>query len=155
MALQPGAAAPDFTLPAGPEQTVTRSAYQGDEALLLLFFPAAYSGLCDEEMCTIGERHAAYEQLGARVLAVSVDSPWVVEKFARDTAAPFPILSDARRELIEAYDVRRDDLGGIDMVVAERAAFVIDPDGTVRWTWVGEHPGKLPPYDEIESVLSK
>jgi len=82
-----------------------------------------------------------------------VDSPYVNRKFAEDCGAPFPILSDFNREATDAYGVRRE-LGGLEGV-SERAAFVVDPAGIVRYVWVGEHPGVFPPLEEIREAARR
>lgn len=153
MALEKGGTAPDFTLYARPGEQVTMSEYRGDGKLVLLFFPAAYSGVCDEEMCAVAEDYEAYTDLGAKVLAVSADSPFVAARFAKDTNATFPILGDPHREVIEAYGVTRENLAGMPVPVSERAVFVIDGDGRIAYTWVGENPGKLPPYEEVKKAV--
>ncbi|HEY8468791.1 MAG TPA: redoxin domain-containing protein [Longimicrobiales bacterium] len=149
----PGDPAPDATVFAAPREPVRLSRYFGERPVILLFFPLAYSSVCTREMCTVAEDYAAYEQDGVTVLGISVDSPFVNQKFAEDCRAPFPILSDFNREATDAYGVRRE-LGGLEGV-SERAAFVVDPSGIVRYVWVGEHPGVFPPLEEIREAARR
>jgi peroxiredoxin len=104
-------------------------------------------------MGCVGQDRRDYAALKARVFAISVDSPHVNARFAAETGADFPVLSDFNRDAIRAYDVVRPDLGGL-RDVAERTVFVIDADGIIRYAWQGEHPGVMPPFDEIKAVLA-
>jgi glutaredoxin-dependent peroxiredoxin len=155
MVLQPGAQAPDVSLTMGDARTaVLLSRYMGERPLVLLFFPMAFSSTCTEEVCEVAEDFAAYQELGAAVVAVSVDSPYVNVRFARETGAPFPILSDFNRAASRAYGVLRERLGHLEGV-SERAAFVVDAAGTIAYTWVGENPGVYPPLDEIKAAVAR
>jgi peroxiredoxin len=103
-------------------------------------------------MCTTAGDYGAYREMGAQVIGISVDSPYTNVKFAESCGAPFPILSDFNREAIRAFDVVRPDLGGL-RDVAERVVYVIDGEGVIRWVWQGEHPGVMPPFDEIKAAV--
>lgn len=100
----------------------------------------------------MAEDYAAYEQLNAEVIGLSVDSPYVNQKFAESCNAPFPILSDFNKEASEAFGVLRDGLGEL-KGVSERAAFVVGADGVIRYAWVGEHLGLLPNFEEIKQAV--
>lgn len=152
MAIKVGDRAPGFTLQARPTEVVSLSDYLGEQAVVLLFFPLAYSSVCTEEICTVAEDYGAYRDLGAQVVGVSVDSPFVNQKFAADCNAPFPILSDFNKEAVTAYGVLRDDLIGL-KGVSNRAAFVIDKTGKVVYAWVTETPQEMPPFEEIKAAL--
>lgn len=152
MAIKVGERAPGFTLQARPTETVSLSDYQGKQSVVLLFFPLAYSSVCTEEMCSVAEDYGAYRELGAQVLGISVDSPFVNQKFAEDCNASFPILSDFNKEATTAYGVLREDLIGL-KGVSNRAAFVIDKAGKVVYAWVTDNPKNMPPFDEIKAAL--
>lgn len=152
--LEIGASAPDATVFVRPREPVQLKQLQGGGPLVILFFPLAFSGVCTEEMCTVAEDWEAYRDLEAKIVGVSVDSPYVTQKFAEACGASFPILSDFNREAIHAYDVERADLGGL-RSVAERAVYIVDADGRIAWRWQGEHPGVMPPFDEIKGALKK
>ena len=153
MALKVGDRAPDATVFPKPREPVNLREFAGAPAVLL-FFPLAFSGVCTKEICTVAEDYGAYEKLGARVIGISVDSPYVNVKFAEACNASFPIVSDFNREATNAYDVYRPDLGGL-QGVSERAAFVIGKDGRVAYAWVGEHPGVFPPLQEIKEAVAR
>jgi glutaredoxin-dependent peroxiredoxin len=151
MALKVGDRAPDATVFPKPREPVQLSHYTG-KPVVLLFFPLAFSGVCTKEMCTVAEDYSAWTDLGAQVIGISVDSPWVNQKFAEACNATFPIVSDFNKEATAAYDVMRGDLGGL-KGVSERAAFVIDRNGRIAYAWVGENPGIFPPLDEIKDAV--
>jgi peroxiredoxin len=152
MSIKVGDLAPGFTLQARPTESVSLSDYLGEQSVVLLFFPLAYSSVCTDEMCAVAEDYSAYRELGAQVLGISVDSPFVNQKFAEDCKAPFPILSDFNKEAIEAYGVLREDLIGL-KGVSNRAAFVIGKDGKVEYAWVTDNPHDMPPFEEIKGAL--
>ncbi len=119
---------------------------------MVLFFPLAFSGVCTTEMCTVAENHDMWTGLGARVVGISVDSPWVNVRFAEETGATFPILSDFNRTAAEAYGVLNDDFFGM-KGVADRSAFVIDGDGIVRYAWTSPDSSVMPDFEAIRSVV--
>jgi glutaredoxin-dependent peroxiredoxin len=153
MPLQVGERAPDFTLYNKPKEPVSLQDYAG-RPVVLLFFPLAFSSVCTQEICGVAEDYGLYEQLGAQVLGISVDSPYVNQKFAEACNARFPVLSDFNREAIVAYDVVRDDLNGLKQV-ANRAAYVIGRDGRIVYVWLSENPGVLPPFREIREAARR
>lgn len=152
MPLPIGAEAPGATLFAAPREPFLLTDHIGGKPTVLLFFPLAFSSTCTAEMCSVGEDYQAYLDLDARVFGISVDSPWVNSRFAKETSVPFPILSDFNREAMRAYDVVRPDLGGL-RDVSERAVFVIGRNGRIHWVWQGENPGVMPPFDQVRTAL--
>jgi glutaredoxin-dependent peroxiredoxin len=83
---------------------------------------------------------------------VSVDSPFVNQKFARECNAAFPIVSDFNREAVEAYGVKCEDYFGL-RGVAYRSAFVIDPDGVIVYSWMSEDASVMPDLDEVRRAV--
>lgn len=153
MALAVGTQAPDFSLPSVPGETVTLSALRG-RPVVLLFYPAAFTGVCTKEMCAVSEDFASYEKLGAQVLAISVDLPWAAQKFRAETGATFPFLSDFNKTTIRAYEVYREGFAFGLVGVAERAVYVIDAAGTIAYAWVGENPGVFPDLEAVKKALA-
>lgn len=143
-----GDPAPDFALPARPGPDRVRLSDHRGEPVLLLFFPLAFSGVCTDEMCHLAEDWARWEEVDATVLGISVDSPFVTQKFAEETGVPFPILSDFNREATDAYGVRYPDFFGLEGV-SKRSAFVVDGEGRVAYAWVSEDADVMPPFEEI------
>lgn len=148
--------APDFTAPLadGDVEPFTLSENLDDAPIVLAFFPAAFTSTCTTEMSTFESERASFEEIGARVLGVSVDLPFALNEFRDQEGLSFGIVSDAEKELIDAYDVQMDfgDLGVED--VAKRAVFVIDEDGTVTYAWVSDDPGVEPDYDAVEAAAA-
>lgn len=143
-----GSRAPDFSLAPGPgPDRVTLASLKG-EPVVLLFFPLAFSSTCTEELCHVADSWEDWERLGANVLGISVDSPFVNKKYAQETGVPFPLLSDFNKEASSAYGVLYADFYGM-RGVSKRAAFVIDRDGVIAYAWVSEDAGVLPPFNEI------
>ena len=156
MPLQTGDPAPDLTLVSDAREPVSLASFRGEKPVVVLFFPLAFTSTCTEEMCTMGEDMASYEALNAQILAVSVDSPFVLERFKKETGATFPFLSDFHREAAVAFGVLREEpLGPGLRNTTDRSAFVIDRDGTIVYTWFSKNPSLLPPFDEIKEALGK
>ena len=153
MALKVGTQAPDFTLPSKPGETLTLSSLRGKN-VVLLFFPAAFTSVCTREMCTIADDYSAYEKLNAQPVAISVDTPWALQKFAAESKAHFPFLSDFNKTVTHAYDVYREDFAYGLKGVANRAVFVVGPDGVIKYSWVGETPGVFPDLDAVKHALA-
>lgn len=155
MTLNVGDKAPQFSLPAGPgPDRVSLSDYRGEKNVVILFFPLAFSSVCTEEMCRMAEDYSALNDLDAEVLGISVDSPFVVQRFAKETKAEFPILSDFNKKAIYAYDVVYEDFFGMHGV-AKRSAFIVDRDGVLRYAWVSDDAGVQPDFDEIRAKLAE
>jgi glutaredoxin-dependent peroxiredoxin len=155
MALQPGDAAPDVILPASDGAPTSLAGEWAKGPVVLLFFPLAFTDTCTDELCTVRDDMGSYTGLNARVLAVSVDSPYVLDRYKREIGADYRFLSDFNREAITAFDVvRRTPVGPGLLNASERAAFVIGRDGRIRYAWHSTTPGLLPPFDEIKQALN-
>lgn len=155
MPLTTGDEAPDFSLPLAPgPDRVTLSSFRGKESVVLLFFPLAFSSVCTDEICGMAEHMGRWDGLNAQVLGLSVDSPFVVQKFARETGAGFPILSDFNKEAMTAYGVVYEDFFGL-RGVAKRSAFVVDREGVIRYAWVTEDADDLPDFEAIRTAVEE
>lgn len=155
MALKQGDTAPDVTLPSSEGKPVSLAAEWAQGPVVLLFFPLAFTDTCTDELCAVRDDIGAYMGLGARVVAVSVDSPYVLDRYKREIGADYLFLSDFNREAIHAFDVVRGTPVGPGLLNAsERAAFVIGPDGGIRYAWNSTTPGLLPPFDEVKHALN-
>jgi len=156
MALSTGTTAPDFTLKtknADGLQDVSLKDNLGSKKTVLLFFPLAFTSVCQDELCTMSGQLEEYSKLDAAVYGISVDSPFAQEAFAQKNNISVPLLSDFNKEVAAAYDVLYEDLLGF-KGVAKRSAFVIDQDGKIIYSWVTEDPHNLPSFDEIKAALS-
>ena len=144
-----GDTAPAFTLRATDKREVSLSEYAG-KTVILAFYPGAFTGVCDKEMCAIQDNMAELNASDAVVLGISVDSPWANAAFARTYNLEFELLSDLDRAAVKAYDATFTGLGGLDgYVSANRVVVIVDGSGVVRYRWVAENPGVEPDYAEV------
>jgi peroxiredoxin len=157
MALSVGTQAPDFTLKSKNADglvDVTLSANFGKKQTVLLFFPLAFTGVCTAEMCDITAGLSAYADLGAEVIAVSVDSPFAQEAWAQQNKIKITIVSDLNKTVTKAYDVLFPGLAGIGDTSA-RAAFVIGKDGAIKYAEQTPTPKDLPNFEAVKAALAK
>jgi peroxiredoxin len=156
MALAPGTKAPDFTLKSmGPEGLVdiSLSANFEKRATVLLFFPLAFTSVCTQEMCDVTAGLSACEGWNADVLAISVDSPFAQEAWAKKENISLKLLSDLDKKVSKAYDVLFPGLAGIGDTSA-RAAFVISKHGVILHSEQTPTPKDLPDFDKIKAALA-
>ena len=157
MALAVGSKAPDFTLKsknADGLRDVTLSANFGQKQTVLLFFPLAYTSVCTTEMCDVTSGLSAYAGLGAEVIAISVDSPFAQEAWARANGIKLTIVSDLNKQVTKAYDVLFPGLAGIGDTSA-RAAFVIGKDGVIKYAEQTATPKDLPDFAAVKAALAR
>ena len=139
-ALGPGTTAPDFRLKSTPDQEVRLADFRG-RALIIAFYPADWSPVCTDQMALYSEILPEFRRLGAELVGISVDHAWCHIEFARQRHIAFPLLADfhPKAEVARHYGVYDNTIG-----MAERALFVIDPEGTISWSYVspiGVNPG--------------
>jgi len=146
-----GDSAPNFTLKNTSKEDISLSNYAG-KTVILAFYPGAFTGVCDKEMCAFQDNMGKLNDADVVVLGVSVDSPWANAEFARKYDLEFTLLSDVDRDVVNLYDASFTGLGGIEgYVSANRVVIVVDKDGKVQHRWVAENPGVEPDYDQIVS----
>jgi peroxiredoxin len=146
-----GVEAPDFSLPSTPDQKVRLSELRGSP-VILAFYPADWSPVCGDQMALYNEVLPAFRQHRAQILGISVDGAWCHRAFAEARKLHFPLLADfePKGEVARAYGVYRDQDG-----TSERALFVIDGKGAVRWAYVspvGVNPGADGILDALEAL---
>jgi peroxiredoxin len=138
--LQPGTPAPDFTLHSTPDQTVSLSELRG-RPVILAFYPADWSPVCGDQMALYNQILTEFSEYDAELIGISVDGVWCHAAFARDRNLHFPLLADfePKGAVARQYGAYREHDG-----TTERALFVIDADGVIRWSYcspVGVNPG--------------
>ena len=151
--LQPGTSAPDFTLNATPDQLLSLKDYLG-KPFILAFYPADFSPVCGDEMTLYNEILPEFRRHKAEILGISVDGPWCHLAFSKDRNLHFPLLSDfePKGEVARkygAYDAKKG--------ICERALFVIDENGIIRWSYlspIGVNPGAEGILDALETMNS-
>jgi glutaredoxin-dependent peroxiredoxin len=151
-----GTKAPDFTLKSKKGEDITDiqlSANFGKSNTVLLFFPLAFTGVCTQELCDITGGITAYESLDAKVIAVSVDSPFAQDAWAQKERIGITLASDLNKTVAAAYGVLLPDLAGFGSTAA-RAAFVIDKAGVVQYAEQTPTPHDLPHFDAIKAKLA-
>jgi peroxiredoxin len=152
-----GDQAPDFTAPLanGDVEPFTLSNALDDGPVVLAFFPGAFTDPCTDEMCTFRDSLSDYEDVGATVYGVSVDTPFALNEWRDQNDLTFGLVSDTNKEIIDAYGVSIDfaDLGYYG--VAQRAVFVIDSDGRVTYKWVADEPPEQPDFEAVEAAAAE
>ena len=138
--LPPGTEAPDFELPSTPDQTVSLVEFRG-RPVILAFYPEDWSPVCSDQLALYQQLLPEFQRFNAELLGISVDGVWSHLAFAKDRNLHFPLLADfePKGEAARAYQVYRAKAG-----TSERALYVIDADGIIRWSYispVGVNPG--------------
>ena len=157
MAIPVGSKAPDFTLKSKQASglvDVKLSNNFGKKNTVVLFFPAAFTGVCTKELCDITAGINSYSGLNADVIAISVDTPFSQEAWAKQEKINLTLASDLNKEIIKKYDVVFPMLAGVGDTAA-RAAFVIDKNGTVQYSEQTPTPKDLPNFDKVKETLGK
>ncbi len=155
MAVKVGDKAPDFTLHDVDLKLRSLSEFFGQN-VVLAFFVGAFTSVCTKEMCAFRDSMARLIDLKAQVIGISVNDPFSNKAFAEKNRLPFPILSDYKREAIKEYGLELPNFAGLNgYTVAKRSIFILDKEGTVRYTWVSEDPAVEPNYQEIEKALEQ
>lgn len=139
-ALAAGTQAPDFSLHATPDQLVSLSDFRG-RPVILAFYPADWSPVCGDQMALYNEILTEFQRFDAELIGISVDGAWCHIAFSHDRKLRFPLLSDFEPKggVARRFGVYREPDG-----TTERALFVIDAGGVIRWSHVspiGVNPG--------------
>ena len=125
-----GGPAPDFTLRDQFGQDIRLSSYRGTKAVVIFFYPYAFSGVCTGEMAGIRDRLDEFLTFDTEVLAISCDPVYALRAFADQDGLNFPLLSDfwPHGDVSRSFDVFDEKKG-----CSRRSSYVIDKDGMVRW----------------------
>lgn len=156
MPIPVGSKAPDFSLKSKQASglvDVKLSDNLGKRNTVLLFFPAAFTSVCTQEMCDITAGLNGYSGLNADVIGISVDTPFSQEAWAQKEKIGIKLASDLNKEVIKKYDVVFPMLVGIGDTAA-RAAFVIDKNGVVQYSEQTPTPKDLPSFTKVKETLA-
>lgn len=145
-----GDVAPDITLPATNGQQVTLSSYRGKQSVLLAFFPLAFTSVCTTEMCAFRDDYEVFASKDVVVFPVSVDATPSLVEFKKKYDMHVELLSDFRRTAAMAYGVLNEE-----RFFANRAYFLIDKEGIVRWAHVEATTGQRRENAEILAEIAK
>jgi peroxiredoxin len=146
--------APDFTLASSPEETLTLSGLRGKKAVLA-FYPADWSPVCGDQLSIYNRILPLFERYDALLLGISVDGKWCHQAWKRERKLNFPLLADfePKGEVARRYGVYRTEDG-----TSERALYVIDGAGIIRWRFLSKidvNPGAEGLLDVLESLQAK
>jgi mycoredoxin-dependent peroxiredoxin len=148
-----GQEAPDFTLASTSGAKVTLSSLRG-APVLVAFFPLAFTSTCTAELCEMRDDHDQFERRGVTVLPISVDSTDSLNEYRSKYGFQVHMLSDFRRDASRLYGVLLED-----RYYSNRAYFLLDGQGTIRWEHVESKPGNRRSdaelFDAIDGVLSR
>lgn len=148
-----GQPAPDFSLHDTDRNVRTLEEFRG-KTLVIAFFPGAFTGVCTTEACALRDAAAELNELNAQVVGVSVDPPFSQKAWADANGVNYPFLSDFNRVAVQAYDVALPNLAGMEgYLAANRAVFVVDGQGVVRYRWDAPAPVNEPDYDEVKAAV--
>ena len=152
--LSAGTPAPDFSLHTKPDQTVKLSGFRG-QPVVLVFYPADWSPVCGDQVTLYNELLSEFQDLGAQLLGISVDGVWCHAAFSQNRKLHFPLLADfePKGAVARLYGVYRESDG-----TSERALFVIDAEGVIRWSYVSPvavNPGAEGILSALEELQPK
>jgi len=152
--LAAGSVAPNFSLPSTPDQRVSLADFRG-QVVVLAFYPADWSPVCGDQMALYNEMLGEFRKQKAQLLGVSVDGVWCHAAFSGDRKLHFPLLADfePKGAVARQYGVYRESEG-----VTERALFVIDAEGIIRWSYlspIGVNPGADGIFDALDTLPAK
>ena len=121
---------------------------------MLFFFPLAFTSVCTAEMCDVSAGLGGYESLDAKVIGISVDSPFAQEAWAKKENIRITLASDLNKKTAAAYGTLLEDLGGFGAASA-RAAFVIDKAGVIQYAEQTPTPKDLPNFEAVRAKLAE
>lgn len=150
--LKAGTQAPEFSLHATPDQRVALSELRGNP-VVLAFYPADWSPVCGDQLALYNELHSEFAKFSAQLIGISVDGVWCHRAFSETRHLHFPLLADfePKGAIARAYGVYRESEG-----TTERALFVLDREGVIRWSYVspvGVNPGADGILTALESLV--
>jgi peroxiredoxin len=150
-----GERAPDVQLLDTDRKPVKISDFKGKKTLFA-FFPGAFTSVCTREMCTFRDGLSKFNDQGANVVGISVDSPFSNKVFSETNKFGFRVLSDYAREAVRSYGIPLENFAGMKgYTAAKRSVFILDKDGVLRFKWVSDDPTIEPNYDQVLKELGK
>ena len=154
MSAETGVKAPDFELTSNSGDKIKLSTEVSKGPVVLAFFPLAFTGVCTQEMCEFRDSLAQFNDLKAQVFAISVDSRFALDVFAKQHNLEFPLLSDFNKEAASAFGVLYEEFIGM-KGVSKRSVFIVDKEMSIRYRWVTDNAGEKPDLDAVRAELGK
>jgi len=140
-----------FTSTAYMNGDIQNYQFDAKQETILAFFPGAFTSVCTDEMCTIRDELSNLEDLKAKIVGISVDTPFALKEFATQNELDFTLVSDTSREIISQYDVETE-IPELGYKVAKRAVFVIR-EGEIIYKEVLDDPSNLPDIQRLKENL--
>jgi len=158
--LKVGDPAPDFTLPDENHQGRTLKEFLGQK-IVLVFFVGAFTSTCTKESCEFRDSMSRLIDLEAQVIAIDLTVPGLNRSFSEKNRLPFPVLSDAKREVIEKYGLEPNDCsstccwgkGCYPMI--KRSILILDEKGIIRHVWISDNPESEPSYEQLQKAIAE
>lgn len=147
---QAGEVAPEFTAASTSGNDVSLSSFRGKRSVLLAFFPLAFTGTCTKELICFTEDFDQFAGEGVEILPISVDSTASLREFKNKLGMKTELLSDFKRDISRAYGVLNED-----RFYSNRAYFLIDRDGRVRWSHIEANNGQKRDNSEILAAIAQ
>ena len=145
---QAGEIAPEFTAASTSGSDVSLSSFRGKRNVLLAFFPLAFTGTCTKELVCFTEDFDQFAGKGVEILPISVDSTASLKEFKNKLQMKTDLLSDFKRDISRAYGVLNED-----RFYSNRAYFLIDKEGRVRWSHIEDSNGQRRENSEILAAI--
>jgi len=151
-----GQKAPEFVLPDSENNPRSLGEFTKQGTVALAFFPFAFSGICDKEMCTFRDSLGTLRAFKAMIVGISVDSAYSLRAFAKTYNLQFPLLSDFNRRVSKLYCVLQESWIGLGYKgVVRRSLFLVDGRGILRYRWLATAPSEEPPYQDVMRAAEK
>jgi peroxiredoxin len=149
--LRVGDGAPDFALKTDKKDTWHLADFRGKKNVVLAFVPYAFSSVCSTQLPSYEAELARFKDFNTEVVSVSMDSTYALNAWSKSMGTSFPLLSDfyPQGKVVDLYGVRN--RGGF----PERAVFVIDKEGVIRYIEVLDSPGDMPDNEDLFEALQK
>jgi mycoredoxin-dependent peroxiredoxin len=145
---QIGDIAPDFTAESTSGKAVSLSDFRGSKNVLLAFFPLAFTGTCSNELACFSEDFDRFAGRGVAILPISVDAVPSLREFKNKLQMKTDLLSDFKRDISRAYGVLNED-----RFFSNRAYFLVDKEGRIRWSYVESNNSERRENEEIFAAM--
>lgn len=145
-----GSLAPDITLDTTSGSPVTLSAFRGKQHVLLAFFPLAFTSVCTTELCAFTEDFSAFASHDVAVIPISVDAVPSLKEFRAKYNIGLELASDFKRTASTAYGTLMEHT-----FFSNRAYFLIDKTGILRWSFIEDSPGHRRENAELLAEIAK
>ena len=149
MPLQVGNKIPEFSFFDSHHKERNSKEFIGTKTLFA-FFPGAFTDVCTDELCQIGDMLDKFNHSNVKVVGISAYSPFALNAWANQNGISYDLISDYNLDCIDAFGVSFTGLAGLpNYRSSNRAVFIAGQDGILVYSWMGEHPGIIPDYKAI------